>query len=185
MKEIHNFIDKSICDLIIQTSTPGFKKAKVVGDQLDGGEFRIADSYWFDNTDDISKRVRGLISEEVGISINNMERLHIVRYKIGGEYKEHYDFFDEGSEYYHECTKKGGQRTKTALIYLNDDFTGGETSFPILGIDVKPEVGKMIVWDNMDEFGCCKYESLHAGRPVLSGEKYIAIVWFRQNSIDV
>ena len=37
----------------------------------------------------------------------------------------------------------------TALVYLNDVEEGGETKFPILNIEVKPRVGRMLVFHNV------------------------------------
>ena len=37
------------------------------------------------------------------------------------------------------------------------------------------------MWTNLNENGSLDYDSKHAGLPVLSGEKWIAIVWVRQN----
>jgi len=75
--------------------------------------------------------------------------------------------------------KRGGQRAKSALVYLNDDFTGGETEFPKINIRVSPQKGKLVLWDNTFEDGNPDHDSLHAGLPVISGTKYIAVIWIR------
>jgi prolyl 4-hydroxylase len=76
---------------------------------------------------------------------------------------------------------RGGQRIKSVLFYLNDEFEGGETNFPMKGIKVKPVKSKAIIWDNINEDGTLDYESIHAGLPVISGFKYIATIWIREN----
>jgi len=75
---------------------------------------------------------------------------------------------------------RGGQRKYSALIYLNDDFEGGETYFPKINYTVKPEIGKMVIWENLNKDNSLNYDSLHAGLPVLSNEKWICIVWVRE-----
>ena len=94
----------------------------------------------------------------------------------------HHDFFHPGEGYFEkEVTNRGGQRTKSALVYLNEDFTGGETEFPQINIKVLPKRGKLLAWDNLNSDGSLDYTSLHAGLPVESGIKYIAVIWIREN----
>jgi prolyl 4-hydroxylase len=121
-----------------------------------------------------------MISSMINIPIENMEGTHVVKYQIGGEYKGHHDFFHPGEGYYENEIKRGGQRTKTALVYLNDDFTGGETEFPNISRMIKPLKGKLVIWDNMNDAGQLNYDSFHAGLPVISGVKYIAVIWIRE-----
>ena len=119
--------------------------------------------------------------KESGLPVENQEEIHIVKYEIGGEYKPHHDFFHVTEDYAAEHIANGGNRIKSALIYLNDDFEGGETEFPELNIIVKPELGKLVIWDNMVD-GKLDYTSIHAGLPVKSGIKYIAVVFIRENN---
>ena len=51
----------------------------------------------------------------------------------------------------------------SVLIYLNDDFEGGETSFPDLLRIVKPEAGAALVFGHGHE---------HIGLPISQGDKY-------------
>ena len=113
--------------------------------------------------------------------IENQEAIHVVNYKIGGEYKEHHDFFHATSEDFNSHVSRGGQRSYSLLFYLNDDFDGGETKFVKDNLIIKPKQGKLLMWTNLNENGSLDYDSKHAGLPVLSGEKWIAIVWVRQN----
>jgi prolyl 4-hydroxylase len=50
-----------------------------------------------------------------------------------------------------------------------------------LNITIKPEKNKMVIWDNLNQDESLNYDSLHAGLPVKSGVKYIAIIWIRKN----
>jgi prolyl 4-hydroxylase len=67
---------------------------------------------------------------------------------------------------------------------LNEGFEGGETKFVKKNISIKASVGNMLVWSNLKEsdLETLDYESKHAGLPVISGEKWIAIVWVRQRN---
>jgi hypothetical protein len=78
--------------------------------------------------------------------------------------------------------QSGGQRVYSCLFYLNDDFTGGETEFVNRDIKIKPKTGRLLIWKNIKEDGSLDYDSFHAGLPVISGTKWIAIIWVRENS---
>jgi prolyl 4-hydroxylase len=42
-------------------------------------------------------------------------------------------------------------------------------------------VGKLVIWKNLNDDLSLNYNSLHAGLPVIRGEKWICIVWVREN----
>lgn len=42
-----------------------------------------------------------------------------------------------------------GGRLSTLILYLNDDFKGGQTDFPELGISVEPTAGDAIYFHNV------------------------------------
>jgi prolyl 4-hydroxylase len=102
------------------------------------------------------------------------EMLHILRYAPGEEYRTHID------------ARPGApnQRLKTALIYLNDDYTGGETSFPNLGLTVRGRAGDCLVFRNADAEDRPDERMRHAGLPVTSGAKWLASRWIRRRPFD-
>ena len=58
-----------------------------------------------------------------------------------------------------------GAITKLSLVlYLNDDYTGGETVFPDLALEIKPEVGKILLFPPILR---------HMSKPISHGAKYI------------
>lgn len=58
------------------------------------------------------------------MSLENGERLQILRYEHGQKYEPHYDTFDKFNQ------QKAGNRVATVLIYLSNVDKGGETVFP-------------------------------------------------------
>src|SRR3546814_1859419 len=72
---------------------------------------------------------------------------------------------------------EGGQRTWTAMIYLNDVAEGGATWFPTAGIRVAPKRGLLLAWNNMKPDGTPNEMTLHEGMPVEKGVKYIITKW--------
>jgi len=179
--EYPNLISKSICDDIIDMASPLLYKARVSDKAVEG--YRVAENCWLDFLGNSHlENIISFISKETSLPIDNQEGIHIVRYKVGGEYKEHYDWFD-----FHENqsnVRLGGNRTHSFLIYLNDDFEGGETKFPKLQKTIIPKLGKGVMWLNKLD-GKCLEEALHAGLPVTKGEKWILIVWVREKSLKV
>ena len=67
------------------------------------------------------------------------------------------------------------QRDYTALIYLNNDFTGGELVFPDRDVVIIPKPGLFVGFPSNHEF-------VHAVPKVLSGKRYSLPVWFTMDS---
>jgi hypothetical protein len=112
---------------------------------------------------------------------SHSEILHVLHYSVGEEYKPHYDFFGgiESKDNFDEST----QRTKTICLYLNDVQSGGETNFPKLELQVTPQKGSAVFFENVNPKSKIPYiESLHAGQPVLKGEKWLATLWIRNQN---
>lgn len=177
--EYEQVISDELCDTLIRICDSSLQQMTTLGKEIDG--YRTAQGCWISRTSDESEKILELMSRYTGYPIDNMESCHLVKYDVGGEYKEHHDFFHPGEEYYEGCMKQGGQRVKSCLIYLNDDFIGGQTYFPALNRVIEPKKGKMVIWDNFTEDDLLDYDSIHAGLPVRSGKKYILIVWIRRN----
>ena len=187
--EFHEMLTPDDCQLIIDYAVKDLKALTVVGsDNKD--KFRVGDGTWVYNPImnsegiDLNRKIQLMISEKTGIPEENQEKIHVVHYGVGGEYKQHHDFFHANVEDYEKHISRGGQRSYSALFYLNDGFEGGETRFVKKNIDVKPRVGKLLLWTNMKEDKTPDYDSLHAGMPVTSGEKWIAIVWVREGKFQ-
>lgn len=109
-----------------------------------------------------------------GTHANQGEPLSILRYAPGQQYRLHSDALPGG----------GNQRILTVLVYLNDNFEGGETDFPELGITVRPAVGDAIVFRNTLNDGRMDPRMMHAGLPVLRGVKWLATRWIRAAPYD-
>jgi prolyl 4-hydroxylase len=126
----------------------------------------------------IIKAVRHRISLFTGVAEENQEPLQVLHYTRGGEYDIHYDSFSEGSPQ----LENGGNRILTVLLYLNDVEEGGWTQFPHIMSNIVPSTGTGILFRNTDAQNLQLRESLHAGLPVIDGEKWIASIWIREKS---
>jgi len=92
------------------------------------------------------------------------EGYSLLRYRGGQEYKAHYDGTSSIA------------RIISALVYLNDDYEGGELEFPNFGIKIKPEPGMLILFPS-------NFAYSHIAHPVLSGTKYALVTWIRDQPI--
>ncbi|XP_051118321.1 prolyl 4-hydroxylase 1 isoform X3 [Andrographis paniculata] len=124
------------------------------------------------------------------IPVENGERIQVLRYEKNQLYRPHHDYFSDPFN-----LKFGGQRVATMLMYLSDGVEGGETYFPkagsgqcscggrtVTGLCVKPIKGSAVLFWSMGLDGQSDPRSLHGGCEVLSGEKWSATKWMRQNA---
>jgi prolyl 4-hydroxylase len=134
---------------------------------------RVADAWFVTINPPIIQKIKQIVSDITGLPIEKQEPPNIVRYQKGGEYKIHADYHEN----VHNISEGVKQRRFSCLFYLNDDFEGGGTDFPRIGFQIKPPSGTLISWENTDSEGEPYRNSIHAGLPVLSGEKFILIIW--------
>ena len=72
-----------------------------------------------------------------------------------------------------------GQRVATVLVYLNEDYEGGETDFPELGLRHRGAKGDALAFFSVDAAGAPDPRTRHAGRPPASGEKWVLSQFIR------
>ena len=143
-------------------------------------EFRTSDSSNFHPNDEAVARVEAKITDLMGIDPAQGETIQGQRYAIGQQFKPHFDFFHEGEAYWEDMHKSGGQRTWTAMVFLNDVEGGGETFFERAAVKVTPRRGNLLTWNNMDANGFPNPYAIHQGLPVAAGTKYIITKWYRE-----
>ena len=116
------------------------------------------------------------LSQLLDIPVNHGEGLQILHYLPGQEYEPHFDWFDPDLPSYGPMTKLGGQRIASVVMYLNTPELGGGTAFPGIGLTITARRGSAVyfAYEGGDR------TSLHAGLPVVRGEKWIATKWLRE-----
>jgi prolyl 4-hydroxylase len=122
------------------------------------------------------------IAELLGIERPHGEPLQGQRYHRGQRFREHADFFYIDEPYWAEYEPHGGQRTWTAMIYLNEPEAGGATRFKLLDFQIEPKLGRVLIWNNMAVDGSPNPWTLHEGMPVEAGTKYIVTKWYRERN---
>ena len=119
------------------------------------------------------------IDQLLGLPHDFGETMQGQRYLVGQEFKYHLDLFWTKADYWKKEAKQGGQRSITAMCFLNDVAEGGDTAFTELGISIPPERGKLLIWNNQTPTGQPNELTMHAGTPVIRGKKYIITKWYR------
>jgi prolyl 4-hydroxylase len=120
------------------------------------------------------------IANLMNIDKSHGEPLQGQRYQEGQRFREHADFFYIDEPYWKEYEPHGGQRTWTAMIYLNEPEAGGATRFKLLDFQVEAKLGRILIWNNMAPDGSPNPWTLHEGMPVEAGSKYIVTKWYRE-----
>ena len=182
VQEIPDFLTKEECDRVMKLANPKLFTSKVYtsNSDLEDKNVRISDQCWLKTSDDefiseLSRRIADITETDV----KSQEDLQVVRYKTGGFYKPHFDACNKETD---DCTRLNrglGPRFITFIIYLNDDFNGGETYFPQIDTKVTPKRGKAAIFYNVDNDGEILPKSLHGGLDVKNGEKWICNKWIR------
>ncbi|WP_293936124.1 2OG-Fe(II) oxygenase [Iodobacter sp.] len=172
------------CDELVRLSKSKLKRSTIVDPQT-GAEEVIDDrssfgTFFNANESELITRLDRRIAEAMHWPLENGEGLQILNYKMGGEYKPHFDYFPVGDPGSQVHLKNGGQRVSTMVIYLNDVEEGGETIFPELGMAISPKKGSAVYFEYCNSHSQTDPLTLHGGNPVLKGEKWIATKWMRQ-----
>lgn len=132
--------------------------------------------------DVVTEVVRARISVAARLPEPIFETPQVMHYSVGQEFRPHHDFLDSNEPGYAADLAHRGQRIATFLIYLNEDFEGGETEFPRAGISHRGRTGDALFFANITQEGAPDPLTLHAGKPPTKGEKWIFSQWIRDRS---
>jgi len=114
------------------------------------------------------------LSDSFNINTTRFEDPQLTKYEPNQFYKDHWDFFLEKE-------LEDNNRVITAILYLTDDFIGGNTTFPILNKSVSAKAGKLLYFQYDYEYDPnIKYLTKHSGDVITSGVKQIVTFWVRK-----
>ncbi|WP_257155391.1 prolyl hydroxylase family protein [Bacillus cereus] len=166
------------CQSIINLAQKSIQPAQAYGHT---GE-RTSDFTWLaHHSDSIVHQISERISNLIALPLPYAEPLQVASYPVGGKFSAHLDCYNTHTEYGKNKVQEGGQRHKTAILYLNTVTSGGETFFPSLNVTISPIQGNLLLFDNCTQgTNAPNHLSLHEGCPVKEGEKWIATLWFRE-----
>lgn len=115
----------------------------------------------------IDMMIFGLFSEAIQeyaakfpkMTITSDQGYHALKYEVGEEYKAHVD------------AGPSENRIVSGILYLNDDYEGGELVFPELGVTIKPKAGELVLFPS-------NYCYVHQSMPITKGTKHAVVTWF-------
>ena len=179
-----SFLAPEICDWLVERNRAKVRPAKMVDSYGATPRFtaqRTNSDYIFDivGADVVLTLVRARISAFIKLPTVAFEPPQLLHYRPGQVLKPHFDFLRREPG----AAAEEGDRIMTALIYLNDDYEGGETDFPRAGVRYKGPKGGVIAFANVDPAGRPDPMTLHAGLPTVSGEKWLLSQWVQDRAI--
>jgi prolyl 4-hydroxylase len=178
---LRDFLDHATCAALIERIDAD-RRPSEISDDLGIANFRTSETCDLDWREPLVGQVDGKIANLLGLSLAASEPLQGQRYAPGQEFKPHTDTFEPGGYDFLVHTTDRGQRTWTAMIYLNEPEEGGATRFKAIGKTVQPETGKLLAWNNLLTDGRPNPATLHQGMRVRRGTKYVLTKWFRERS---
>ena len=175
------------CDYVIQRASRRLEPAQTsesVDQDQTGSEYRTnsAAKFWMMQQDIVLAMIDRKMSIAAETPVDFAEDLVVLHYQPGERYYAHCDAFlpelpEQGAE-----IDLRGQRIRTILVYLNDDFEEGETFFLYADKKIKLKTGDALIFENVTEEGDPDEHAVHEGLPVTQGQKWLASKWIRDKS---
>jgi len=178
---VRRFLDPATCAALIGL-IDSTRRPSEIADDVGIANFRTSETCDLDWHHPVVGEVDRKIAGLLGLPLAASEPIQGQRYAPGQEFKPHTDTFEPGGYDFYLHATESGQRTWTAMIYMNEPEDGGATRFKAIGKTVQPETGKLLAWNNLLPDGKPNPATLHQGMKVRRGTKYILTKWFRECS---
>ncbi|KAJ8403876.1 hypothetical protein AAFF_G00347440 [Aldrovandia affinis] len=179
----HSFITGDEAESIRDLAQPGLRRSVVAsGEKQATAEYRISKSAWLKETaHPVVRRVDQRITALTGLNLQPpyAEYLQVVNYGIGGHYEPHFDHATSASSPLYKLNT--GNRVATLMIYLSSVEAGGSTAFIYANFSVPVVENAALFWWNLHRNGQGNGDTLHAGCPVLVGDKWVANKWVHEH----
>jgi hypothetical protein len=182
------FIPEQACGWLIERARGRLKRALIYdpahgGDVADQMRTNTAAGFDLIDADLVQIAIQYRMSAAVGLPVHNMEGPTVLHYDVGEQITNHTDFLNPKIPNYADEVAKRGERIITFLVYLNDDYGGGETDFHLLGIRHKGRRREGLFFTNALPNGRPDTRMVHAGMPPTSGEKWIVSQFIRNRPV--
>ncbi|XP_063123235.1 prolyl 4-hydroxylase subunit alpha-3 isoform X2 [Rattus norvegicus] len=178
----HDFVSDEEAQKIRELAEPWLQRSVVAsGEKQLQVEYRISKSAWLkDTVDPVLVTLDRRIAALTGLDIQPpyAEYLQVVNYGIGGHYEPHFDHATSPSSPLYKM--KSGNRVATLMIYLSSVEAGGATAFIYGNFSVPVVKNAALFWWNLHRSGEGDDDTLHAGCPVLVGDKWVANKWIHE-----
>ncbi len=145
---------------------PSADKGYVYGKLKTSNLFKVEQSsenakYIFNQIYDAIKNTFEIYSKNIDSNIGNFGQFSICKYFPGRAMGTHVDV---------DPTRENFDETVSGVLYMNDDYRGGELYFKDQEISIKPEAGSMVVFPSIPPF-------FHESKTLFNGNKYLCTVF--------
>lgn len=104
--------------------------------------------------------------------VTNRTPGHLLRYSPGHSIGPHSDVaLPYQGDSLEPVSLAAIKNTLTSVLFLNDQYEGGEVAFRMWGLTIKPKYGSMLIYPS-SFIGC------HEVSPVVDGDRWVFIRWF-------
>ena len=178
-------LDTQSCTEIIKEFSPRNSPSYVTdGNKVSKSKLRSSSSSLIKKEEEKIYQLRKKTCSLLNWNFEDSERFQFITYKKGEKYAPHFDAFDL-NQMKKISNRKITQRIYTNIIYLNENFEGGDTYFPKLGISIQAEAGMMLSFENcIDGTNFINPFSIHESLPITKGKKNILITWLLRKVAD-
>ncbi len=187
MVAYEGFLTPVLCAYFRERAAPRLKRAQVYDYRKgvlkeDAMRTNTGAPFSLIETDLLIQLVRARIACAAQVAFDALEPFEVLHYSVGERYTYHIDYFHPDLPNYRDLVAVKGQRVKTCLVYLNDDYEGGETDFPKAGVKFRGRMGEALLFDNVRPDGNGDVNTLHAGLAPIRGEKWLLSQWIRDRA---
>jgi predicted 2-oxoglutarate/Fe(II)-dependent dioxygenase YbiX len=131
------------------------------------GKRKITDTAFYDSASNKVRQVYDLLTDvlsdygldyakTLNINLGSQMPISISKYFTGASMGPHTD-----------SSPNPTTENISAVLYLNDNYSGGEISFPEQGVKIKPKAGSLVVFPSVPPF-------YHESMPIVNGIKYMS-----------
>jgi prolyl 4-hydroxylase len=174
-----DFLDHALCFALIDLIDAG-RRPSTIADPSGDDAFRTSETCDLDHKNATVAEIEARLAAFTGLDPAFGEPIQGQRYAAGQEFKAHTDYFAPDGADFHRYCSVAGNRTWTAMIYLNEPDAGGATRFKAIDKIVQPETGQLLTWNNLRPDGTPNPATLHHGMKVRAGTKYVITKWYRE-----
>ncbi|XP_046718128.1 prolyl 4-hydroxylase subunit alpha-3 isoform X2 [Silurus meridionalis] len=171
----HDFVTGAEAQYIRESAMPALKRSVVASAMNQStADYRISKSAWLKasahpTVSKVDHRINLLTG--LNMQLPYSEHMQVVNYGIGGHYEPHFDHATSKSSPLYRLNS--GNRMATFMIYLSAVEAGGFTAFIYANFSIPVIENSAVFWWNLHRNGQGNGDTLHAGCPVLAGDKWV------------
>ena len=175
---------KPVCEWLIGRARGRLERATVYDavakrDEVHEMRSNTLANFDYSTLDVVQFLLQARMALSCGQRMQQFEAPMVLHYDVGQQIKPHFDFIDVHAPDYEQQIREQGQRMITFLLYLNDDYLGGETTFPKLGLVNRGSSCDGLYFINSHPDRSADRNMLHTGSPPTVGEKWIVSQFIR------